>query len=92
MTLNEYNYNNELILKLNKIEVQKNNEKISEVFKDYEILKPKIVFNGSNPYLALNQIIVAEIENYSSLETFSNIYVDEDYYYNYGELIIKCKK
>ncbi len=27
MTLNEYNYNNELILKLNKIEVQKNNEK-----------------------------------------------------------------
>lgn len=32
MTLNEYNYNNELILKLNKIEVQKNNEKISEVF------------------------------------------------------------
>ncbi|WP_282808692.1 hypothetical protein [Staphylococcus aureus] len=77
MTLNEYNYNNELILKLNKIEVQKNNEKISEVFKDYEILKPKIVFNGSNPYLALNHIIVAEIENYSSLETFSNIYVDE---------------
>lgn len=43
MTFNEYNYNNELILKLNKIEVQKNNEKISEVFKDYEILKPKIV-------------------------------------------------
>ena len=42
MTFNEYNYNNELILKLNKIEVQKIT-KISEVFKDYEILKPKII-------------------------------------------------
>lgn len=91
MTFNEYNYNNELILKLNKIEVQKITKNFWS-FKDYEILKPKIIFNGSNPYLALNHIIVAEIENYSSLETFSKIYVDEDYYYNYGELIIKCKK
>lgn len=42
MTLNEYNYNNELILKLNKIEVQKITKNFWG-FKDYEILKPKIV-------------------------------------------------
>lgn len=87
-----FNYNNDISLQLNKDEVIKNKEIIQKIYKDYEKLVPRVIYNDSLPYLELNNISIAEIKNPDVLKDNTQLYIIEEFLNKYGELIVRCRK
>ncbi|MBS3218832.1 hypothetical protein KCW02_08655 [Staphylococcus aureus] len=83
------NYDDANILKLDMNQVRCNKLVVDDIFKDYEQIKPKIEIEKGNAILKLNGYFVASILETLNLNRVKKLYVDEDYYYTYNELIVK---
>lgn len=83
------NYDDANILKLDMNQVRCNKLVVDDIFKDYEQIKPTIEIEKGNANLKLNGYFVASILETLNLNRVKKLYVDEDYYYTYNELIVK---
>ncbi|HGZ8568306.1 TPA: hypothetical protein ACOF7U_002463 [Staphylococcus aureus] len=83
------NYDDANILKLDMNQVRCNKLVVDDIFKDYEQIKPTIEIEKGNAILKLNGYFVASILETLNLNRVKKLYVDEDYYYTYNELIVK---
>ncbi|SUJ49344.1 Uncharacterised protein [Staphylococcus aureus] len=83
------NYDDANIIKLDMNQVRCNKLVVDDIFKDYEQIKPTIEIEKGNVILKLNGYFVASILETLNLNRVKKLYVDEDYYYTYNELIVK---
>ncbi|AMO52164.1 TPA: hypothetical protein O9691_002455 [Staphylococcus aureus] len=84
-----FNYDNANVLKLDTNQLNENIKVIDDIFKNYEQIEPTIEIEKGNAILKLNGYFVASILETLNLNRVKKLYVDEDYYYTYNELIVK---
>ena len=70
-----FNYDNANVLKLDTNQLNENIKVIDDIFKNYEQIEPTIEVENGNTKLKLNKL--------------NNLYVEEEFYHTYNELIVK---
>ncbi|API79037.1 hypothetical protein [Staphylococcus argenteus] len=84
-----FNYDNAKVLKLDSNQLNENIKVFNDVFKNYEQLEPTIEIENGKLVLKLNGHFIASIIGPLNVNKLNNLYVDEDFYHTYNELIVK---
>ncbi|CDR23804.1 hypothetical protein [Staphylococcus schweitzeri] len=84
-----FNYDNAKVLKLDTNQLNENIKVIDDVFKNYEQIEPTIEIEKGTTELKLNGHFIASIIGPINVNKLNSLYVDEDFYHTYNELIVK---
>lgn len=84
-----FNYDNANVLKLDTNQLNENIKVIDDIFKNYEQIDPTIEIENGNTKLKLNGYFIASIISPLNLNKLNNLYVEEEFYHTYNELIVK---
>lgn len=84
-----FNYDNANVLKLDTNQLNENIKVIDDIFKNYEQIEPTIEIENGNTKLKLNGYFIASIISPLNLNKLNNLYVEEEFYHTYNELIVK---
>lgn len=84
-----FNYDNANVLKLDTNQLNENIKVIDDIFKNYEQIEPTIEIENGNTKLKLNGYFIASIISPLNLNKLNNLYVEEEIYHTYNELIVK---
>lgn len=84
-----FNYDNANVLKLDTNQLNENIKVIDDIFKNYEQIEPTIEIENVNTKLKLNGYFIASIIRPLNLNKLNNLYVEEEFYHTYNELIVK---
>ncbi|HDE3166624.1 TPA: hypothetical protein PC947_001717 [Staphylococcus aureus] len=84
-----FNYDNANVLKLDTNQLNENIKVIDDIFKNYEQIEPTIEVENGNTKLKLNRYFIASIISPLNLNKLNNLYVEEEFYHTYNELIVK---
>ncbi|HCV0767880.1 TPA: hypothetical protein OVM90_001121 [Staphylococcus aureus] len=84
-----FNYDNANVLKLDTNQLNENIKVIDDIFKNYEQIEPTIEIENGNTKLKLNRYFIASIISPLNLNKLNNLYVEEEFYHTYNELIVK---
>lgn len=84
-----FNYDNVNVLKLDINQLNENIKVIDDIFKNYEQIDLIIEIENGNIKLKLNGYFIVLIISLLNLNKFNNLYVEEEFYYIYNELIVK---
>ncbi|HDP2070979.1 TPA: hypothetical protein ACOGBL_001645 [Staphylococcus aureus] len=84
-----FNYDNANVLKLDTNQLNENIKVIDDIFKNYEQIEPTIEVENGNTKLKLNRYFIASIISSLNLNKLNNLYVEEEFYHTYNELIVK---
>ncbi|HAR5389125.1 hypothetical protein ABH456_04410 [Staphylococcus aureus] len=84
-----FNYDNANVLKLDTNQLNENIKVIDDIFKNYEQIDPTIEIENGNTKLKLNGYFIASIISLLNLNKLNNLYVEEEFYHTYNELIVK---
>ncbi|HCZ0582796.1 hypothetical protein [Staphylococcus aureus] len=82
-----FNYDNANVLKLDTNQLNENIKVIDDIFKNYEQIEPTIEVENGNT--KLNGYFIASIISPLNLNKLNNLYVEEEFYHTYNELIVK---
>ncbi|MDG5080364.1 hypothetical protein MUA83_14020 (plasmid) [Staphylococcus aureus] len=86
---NIYNYDDSKILKLDSNLLQDNFEQVDNIFKNFECITPSFEVINENIALKLNGVFISTIHEDIDISKITNLYIDEEYYFSYNELVIK---
>ncbi|HHO6522166.1 TPA: hypothetical protein ACRVNC_002207, partial [Staphylococcus aureus] len=70
-------------------QLNENIKVIDDIFKNYEQIEPTIEVENGNTKLKLNGYFIASIISPLNLNKLNNLYVEEEFYHTYNELIVK---
>ncbi|HCY0386734.1 TPA: hypothetical protein O0350_002911 [Staphylococcus aureus] len=84
-----FNYDNANVLKLDTNQLNENIKVIDDIFKNYEQIEPTIEVENGNTKSKLNGYFIASIISPLNLNKLNNLYVEEEFYHTYNELIVK---